>query len=118
MSSLKWTVLGQTSNFKKLDLGQLSKKKKNYHSLVYPYFKICNNKKGTMWIIRHIFFMYTHICNYKKNYVYYYSLVYPYFKICNYEKGTVWIIRHIFFMYTHICSYKRGTMWIMRHTFL
>ena len=25
-----------------------------YNSLVYPYFKICSYKKGTMGIIRHI----------------------------------------------------------------
>ena len=39
--------------------------------------------------MRHIFSMYMHICNYKKNYVSYYShsfYVYLYFKICNYKK--------------------------------
>ena len=80
----------------------------NFYSLVYSYFKICNYKKGTMWIIRHIFSMYTHICGYKKNYVSYYShnfYVYPYFKICNCKKGTMWIKRHIFSMYTLISKF-------------
>ena len=76
MSSMKWISLGQILNFSKIGLGQLYKKnkffknwpgttlqkinkflknrsrttfkKKNYHSLEYPYFKICNYKKGTM----------------------------------------------------------------------
>ena len=62
-SSMKWISLRQLykkkkkkeiglgqlyKKFPKNQSGQLYKKKKKFNLLVYPYFKICNNKKGTM----------------------------------------------------------------------
>ena len=76
-----YTILGPILNFSKIGLRQLYRKKINfskiglrqlykksiwdnfikeiYHPLVYPYFKICNYKKGTMWIILCVFIFVT-----------------------------------------------------------
>ena len=44
-----WDNFIKKINFSEIYLGQLYKR--NYHPLVYPYFKTCNYKKGTVWII-------------------------------------------------------------------